>query len=67
MRHSDWEQRKMDEAYGRRLDNLASKAPCKNKSPECGPRGECLRCGADQGEVCRIFPPHADTDMGGTK
>lgn len=31
--------------------------PCKNQSPECGSGGQCLRCGADQGEACRPSPP----------
>ena len=32
------------------------KLPCKNEQPEVGSRGECLRCGAEQGEAC--IPPH---------
>ena len=28
------------------------KLPCKNKSAEVGQFGECLRCGAEQGEAC---------------
>jgi hypothetical protein len=31
--------------------------PCKNTSPECDVRGECLRCNAESGEVCREAAP----------
>jgi hypothetical protein len=53
MRYSDWEQRQLDIASGLELDRAVTmRRPCKNKSPECGPDGECLRCGAIQGEAC---------------
>jgi hypothetical protein len=27
--------------------------PCRERSDYCAPNGDCLRCGAVQGEVCR--------------
>jgi hypothetical protein len=43
----------MDAEYSLKMDREAAmRKPCKNKSPEVGIYGECLRCGADQGEAC---------------
>jgi hypothetical protein len=37
-----------------RLQRQDDEPPCKNEGfVVVGDRGECLRCGADQGEVCR--------------
>lgn len=57
MRYSAWEQRQMDIKSGEELDRHARKLrlaqPCKNEQPMVDAGGSCLRCGADQGEVCR--------------
>jgi len=58
MRLSDHEQRKLDQEYSKRLDQLADRRetlPCKDEGGiggEVGHFGECLRCGAEQGERC---------------
>ena len=66
MRLSDHEQRKLDQEYSKRLDQIANrreKLPCKDEGGiggEVGHRGECLRCGAEQGERC--FDKRSQTD-----
>ncbi len=53
MRYTNFEQRQMDAKSGLEMDRRdAMQRPCKNKQPECGPDGECLRCGAISGEAC---------------
>jgi hypothetical protein len=38
-------------------DLLSEYPPCKNGSPHVGLGGECLRCGAENGEACREDKP----------
>ena len=57
MRYSDYQQRKMDAEYSKRLDQIERKRkasmPCKNKSQYSDQYGGCLRCAAECGEACR--------------
>lgn len=55
MRLNNWQQRKLDEESGRKMDRYAAwkaKQPCKRDQPDCEWDGSCLRCDVDAGEVC---------------
>lgn len=59
MRYSNYDQSQMDaklaEQDDKRLADIRRKsAKCKDRgNVEVGHSGECLKCGADQGEQCR--------------